>query len=68
MKEALKITAIGGDESGDIFAKVAMTLKYLAILHWNQNKYDEALIEYEEALRLEGNAEANPATYLSNVA
>ncbi len=47
----------------------ATTLNNLAILHSNQNNYEEALKEYEEALQIRRNlAEINPNTYLPDVA
>ena len=47
----------------------AMTLNNLAILHSDQNRYEEALKEYEEALQIRRQlAEANPHTYLPDVA
>ncbi len=50
-------------------AERATTLNNLAILHRNQNNFDEALKEYEEALQIYRNlAETNPQTYLPYVA
>jgi tetratricopeptide (TPR) repeat protein len=47
----------------------ATTLNNLAILHENQNEYEKALKEYEEALEIRRNlAKDNPQTYLPNVA
>jgi len=47
----------------------AMTLNNLAILHSDQNNYDEALKEFEEALQIYRQlAETNPHAYLPDVA
>ncbi|MDQ3801054.1 MAG: tetratricopeptide repeat protein [Acidobacteriota bacterium] len=47
----------------------ATTLNNLAILHSNQNNYEEALKEYEEALQIYRSLDdINPNTYLSDVA
>ena len=46
-----------------------MTLNNLAILHKDQNRYDEALSEYEEALEIrESLAEKNPMVYKVDIA
>jgi tetratricopeptide (TPR) repeat protein len=47
----------------------AMTLNNLAVLHSDQNNYEEALLEYEEALEIYRElAKVNPSTYLPYVA
>jgi tetratricopeptide (TPR) repeat protein len=47
----------------------ATFLNNLAVLHKAQNKYEEALAEYEEALKIRRQlAEVNPNTYLPDVA
>ncbi|MCD9187295.1 MAG: tetratricopeptide repeat protein [Pyrinomonadaceae bacterium] len=47
----------------------AVTLNNLAVLHRNQNRYDEALREYEESLAIRQKlAETNPQTFLPFVA
>ena len=50
-------------------AEYAMTLNNLAVLHSDQNNYQDALLEYEEALEIRRKlAEANPNAYLPDVA